>query len=125
MAARLMQGRLVPWLVVIIDAAAAAASWLAGNDYFSYALRFSSDCGRTVGVPGQLAVIMWLALAVAVTGVVLAVAWYLHRQQSQGARWYPLRGSVIALVSAGLLATAFCALIAAQGGYYHVTCTGP
>jgi hypothetical protein len=124
-AARLMRGRLLPWLVIALDAASVAASWIASDSYFSYAMTFSNDCGRTVGVPAHLAVIMWLALAVAVAGVPLTVAWYLRRQRAGGGRWYPVRGWAMVLLGAGLLAVAFCAIAVAQGGYYHVTCTGP
>jgi hypothetical protein len=120
-----MRGRLLPWLVIALDAASVAASWTASDNYFSYAMTFSNDCGRTVGVPAHLAVIMWLALAVAVAGVPVTVAWYLRRQQAAGARWYPVRGRAVLLLGAGLLAVAFCAIAVAQGGYYHVTCTGP
>lgn len=124
-AARALGGQAIGWLVLVMNAVGLYLSMRATDDYNSYSGQFEDDCGRLVTMPLGIAVMLWLALAMAAASVVLAVGWSRHRRRARGLAGFPVRGIGLVLVCLGVLVTAWCLLCAAQSTGFHVVCGPP
>lgn len=122
--ARLIRGRVIPWLIVAINAASVYISYAAGGSYTRYADSLGNDCGRLVSMSALTAFVMWLAFAMATGSVLLAAIWSRQRRRARGLRWFPVRGAGLALACLGAGAAAWCFVnVWFQPGPYHVFCS--
>lgn len=122
-----VQAVLIPGVLVVLNVAALVASMTTSSRYDHYRPPSAFECGHTISMPLDMAVVMWLAVAAAAVSVVLGVVFFrrLGSRDTGSGLVALVRVLCLFMCIPGVIITIFCVIAILTRQPSTVTCSGP